>query len=68
MVKTIEISSSLEPKGQWPWDLVCGIVDVGPNPICTNDESRLTLTYFIAMSNLIPNAFIWGNLEMFIFL
>ena len=30
-----------------------------PYPICTNDESRLTLTYFKAMSNLIPNAFIW---------
>ena len=28
--KTIKISSSLEPKGQWPWDLVCSIVDVGP--------------------------------------
>ena len=26
---------------------------------CTNDESRLTLTYFMARSNLIPNAFIW---------
>ena len=21
---------SLEPKGQWPWDLVCCIGDVGP--------------------------------------
>ena len=24
------MSSSLEPKGQWPWDLVCSIGDVGP--------------------------------------
>ena len=23
-------SSSLEPKGQWPWDLVCSIGDLGP--------------------------------------
>ena len=30
MVKNIEISSSLEPKGQWPLDLVCNVVDVGP--------------------------------------
>ena len=30
MVKTLKMSSSLEPKGQWPWDLVCSIVDVGP--------------------------------------
>ena len=28
--KTPYISSSLEPKGQWPWDLVCSIGDVGP--------------------------------------
>ena len=27
--------------------------------VCTNDES--TLTYFMARSNLIPNAFIWGK-------
>ena len=29
-----------------------------------DDESSLTLTYFMAMSNLIPNAFIWKNLEI----
>ena len=28
---------------------------------CTNDESRLTLTYFMARSNLIPNVFIMGK-------
>ena len=53
------LKSSLEPKGQWPLDLVCSIADVGFYPICTNDESRLTLTYLIAMSNLISNAYIW---------
>ena len=31
MVKTFLISSSLERKGQWPYDLVCSIWDVGPN-------------------------------------
>ena len=25
-----QISSSLEPKDQWPWDLACSIGDVGP--------------------------------------
>ena len=30
-----------------------------PYQVCTNDKSRLTLTYFMAWSNLIPNAFIW---------
>ena len=49
------ISYSLEPKGQWPWDLVCSIWDVGPTRFAY-DESSLTLTYFMARSNLIPNA------------
>ena len=30
MVKTLQMSSSLVPKGQWPWDLVFSIGDVGP--------------------------------------
>ena len=42
--------------------------ECGPYQVCTNDESRLTLSYFMARSNLIPNAFIWGNLKMFVFL
>ena len=25
-----KMSSSLEPKGQWPWDLVCSIGNLGP--------------------------------------
>ena len=31
--------------------------------ICTNDDPGLTLTYFMARSNLVPNAFVWerGN-------
>ena len=33
----------------------------GPYQIYTNDEFRLTLTYFMARSNLIPNAVIWGK-------
>ena len=43
--------------------IVCGNPDwgFGPYQICTNDESMLTLTYFMARSNLIPNAFIWGK-------
>ena len=31
----------------------------GSYQICTNDESRMTLTYIMARSNLIPNASIW---------
>ena len=30
MVKTLKKSSSPEPEGQWPWDLVCSIGVVGP--------------------------------------
>ena len=27
--------------------------------ICSNDDPRLTLTYFTARSNLVPYAFVW---------
>ena len=27
--------------------------------VCSNDDARLTLTYFMAMSNLVPYAFVW---------
>ena len=27
--------------------------------ICSNDDSGLTLTYFMARSNLVPYAFVW---------
>ena len=40
--------------GMWHWGC-------GPYQICANYESKLTLTYFMARSNLIPNAFIWGK-------
>ena len=30
MVKTLKKSSSPEPEGRWPWDLVCSIGVVGP--------------------------------------
>ena len=43
--------SSLEPKGRWPWNLVCSIG-------CSNDDTGLTLTYFTARSDLVPYGFI----------
>ena len=27
--------------------------------VCSNDDSRLTLTYFMARSNFVPYAFVW---------
>ena len=38
-----------------------------PYQVSINDESKLTLTYFMARSNLIPNVFIWRKFKMFIF-
>ena len=38
------------------WFVTLGLL--GPSRVCINDESRLTLTFFKARSNLIPNAFI----------
>ena len=29
------------------------------NQICSNDDLGLTLTYFTARSNLLPDAFVW---------
>ena len=37
--------------GMWHWGC-------GPYQNCTNYECSLTLTYFMARSNLIPNAFL----------
>ena len=36
--------------------------DVGPTKFFSNDDPRLTLTYLMSRSNLLPNAFKW---EMF---
>ena len=53
-------SSSLEPKGQWPWNLVYSIGCMSTtNQICSNDDPGLTLTYFRARSNLVPYALLW---------
>ena len=29
--------------------------------VCSNDDPGLTLTYFTARSNLVPDAFVWEN-------
>ena len=29
------------------------------NQVCSNDDPELTMTYFMARSNLVPYAFIW---------
>ena len=29
--------------------------------VCSNDDPGLTLTYFMASSNLVPYAFVWEN-------
>ena len=44
-----------------PLALGLGMKERGCEPyqVSSNYESRLTLSYFMAMSNLIPNAFIW---------
>ena len=34
---------------------------------CSNDDPGFTLTYFMAMSNLVPYAFVWENVKQWIF-
>ena len=58
MVKTLKKSSSLEPKGQWPWNGMQHRV-LEYYQVCSNDDPELTLTYFTARSNLVSYAFIW---------
>ena len=36
--------------------LVYDCLGYGPYQVCSNDDHRLTLTYFISRSNLLPNA------------
>ena len=48
-------SLSLEPKGRWPWKLVCSI---GCSST-TKFDPELMWTYFTARSNLVPYAFVW---------
>ena len=42
-------------------------VAMSSNKFCTNEDPMFTMTYFMAMSNSIPNAFILKNVERLIF-
>ena len=35
--------------------------------VCSNDNPKLTLTYFTARSNLVPHAFVWEKGKTMIF-
>ena len=35
--------------------------------VCSNDDPGLTLTYFMARSNLVPYAFVWEMVKQWIF-
>ena len=60
MVKTLQKSSSLETKGQWPWALVCSIWALGPSKFV--QMMTLGWPWPMARSNFIPYAFIRENL------
>ena len=60
--KNLKKNSSMEPKGQWPWNLVCSIEYY---QIYSNDAPVLTLTYFTARSNLVPCTFVWEKVKGF---
>ena len=50
-------------KGPLTCGLVCSNGALGPIIVCSNDDPRLTLTYFTTRSNLVSYAFIWGKLR-----
>ena len=37
--------------------------ELQPIIVCSNDDPRVTLTYFTARSNLVTNAFLWGKVK-----
>ena len=55
--------SKIFPVTKGPMTLWLGMLHwgIGPIIVCSNDDPRLTLTYFTARSNLVPYAFIWGK-------
>ena len=60
MLKTFKKSSSLEPtyKGRWPWNLVCTI-----EYYLESVQMMLTMTCFMARSNLATYAFVWEKVK-----
>ena len=59
--KNLNKSSTLEPKGWWPWKLICSTEYSSTTKfvqVMTNDPG-MTLTYFTARSNLVSYAFAW---------
>ena len=61
MVKTLK-KSSPEPAGRFPLNLVC----IQPTIVYSNDDPRMTLTYFTARS-FSYFGFLWGKSENWIF-
>ena len=53
-------SSSLEPKGRWPWKLICSIGYLSTSKL-VQIMTGLTLTYFMARSSFVPYAFVWDD-------
>ena len=62
MVKALK-KSPPEPKGRWPWNLVCSIGFSSTIKFFSNDDPGVTLTYFTARWNLVPYAFVWEKVK-----
>ena len=58
--------SSLEPKGRWPWNLVCSI-GLEYYQIFSNDDPALTLTYFTASQIWSLMLLYWKKVKRWIF-
>ena len=62
--KTLQKSSSPEPAGRFPRNLVCSIRGLQPIIVSSNDDPGVTLTYFTARSNLVTEVFIWEKVKI----
>ena len=61
MVKTLKIFSGIKR----PMTLKLGMQHrvLKYCQVCSNDDHGLTLTYFMARSNLVPYAFVWEKIK-----
>ena len=60
--KSLEDSSSPEPKVLRSGNLACSIGDSSSTKVYINDDPGLTLTYFMVSSNLVAHAFELGKI------
>ena len=63
IVKTLQKSSSPEPKGEWPWALVCSTGALGPSKFVQIMTLGWLWPFLWQGQILLPYAFVWENIR-----